>query len=173
MKVLKAIDDNLEKMICVILLSVMTVVIFLQVLIRLTAKYTNISLAWTEELGRYLFIWLIYISSAMAVKLRAHIKVDVLKVVFGKMGNFILDILSNVFFFLFAAAFTYYSWNAVYRLAFVRTQYSATLHLPMWVPYFSITLGCALMVFRLIQDTVKLIREFRAPSSDTKEVDEA
>ena len=59
MNLLKAIDENLEKMICMILLTVMTVIISLQVLIRLTAKYTNISLAWTEEMGRYLFIWLI------------------------------------------------------------------------------------------------------------------
>lgn len=170
MKALKWIDNNLEKMICAVLLTAMTLVIFLQIVIRVTAKYTDISLAWTEELGRYMFVWLIYISSAMAVKLRAHIKVDVLKVVFGKRGNFVLDLLSNAFFMLFAVVFTYYSWNAVYRLAFVRTQYSATLHLPMWVPYSAMVIGCGLMALRLIQDTVKLIREYRAPEGESKEV---
>lgn len=171
MKALKAIDDNLEKTICAVLLSAMTLVIFFQIIVRVTAKYTNISLAWTEELGRFMFVWLIYISSAMAVKLRSHIKVDVLKVVFKKKGNFILDLISNAFFMLFAVVFTHYSWNAVYRLAFVRTQYSATLHLPMWIPYASMVLGCALMAFRLVQDTVKLIREYRAPETKKGEAD--
>lgn len=170
MKTLKWIDDNLEKGICALLLSAMTLVIFFQILVRLTAKYTDISLAWTEELGRYLFVWLIYMASAMAVKLRAHIKVDVLKVVFKKRGNLALDLLSNAFFLLFAVVFTYYAWNAVYRLAFIRTQYSATLHIPMWVPYFSMVAGCGLMALRLIQDTVKLIKEYRIPEIDAKEV---
>ena len=166
-KVLRVIDNNLEKFLCAIILSVMTVIIFLQIVFR----FVGAPLAWTEELGRYLFIWLIYLSSAMAVKLRAHIKVDVLKVVFHKKDNFLLDLISNAFFLMFAVAFTYYGWRAVIRLSITYPQTSATLHLPMWIPYFSIVLGCALMAIRLVQDTVELVREYRAPESEIKEVD--
>ena len=162
MKVLRVIDNNLEKFLCAIILSVMTVIIFLQIVFR----FVGAPLAWTEELGRYLFIWLIYLSSAMAVKLRAHIKV-----VFHKKGNFLLDLISNAFFLMFAVAFTYYGWRAVIRLSITYPQTSATLHLPMWIPYFSIVLGCALMAIRLVQDTVELVREYRAPESEIKEVD--
>lgn len=172
MKILKLIDDNLEKALSAVILSAMCVVIFIQIIVRFMSPYTGWSLPWTEELGRYLFVWLIYISSAMAVKLRAHIKVDVLKVVVHKKGNFILDLISNAFFLLFAVIFTYYAWQAVYRLAVIRPQESPTMHMPMWIPYTAILLGCALMAIRLVQDTVKLIREYRMPEPEGKEDDE-
>ena len=155
MKILRFLDNNLEKFICAILLSAMTVVIFLQIVLRLA----GLQLAWTEESGRYMFIWMIYISSAMAVKVRAHIKVDVLKVAFGKKVSFWLDVLSNVMFFFFAVVFFYYSILTVNKLAFVRPQTSPTLHLPMWVVYFSIVAGFALMCVRLVQDTILLFRQ--------------
>lgn len=142
----------------------MVVVIFLQIVFR----FFGMPLAWTEELGRYMFIWLIYTSSAMAVKLRSHIKVDVLKVVFKRKGNFVLDMISNVVFFLFASTFTYYAIRAVIRIGAVYPQTSTAMHIPMWIPYASILVGCALMAIRLIQDTVKLVKEYKAPEAEEK-----
>ena len=56
MKVLSLIDKHLEEVLCAIILGLMTIVIFLQVALRTM----QLPLYWTEEVGRYLFIWLIY-----------------------------------------------------------------------------------------------------------------
>ena len=169
MKVWKALDENLEKVLCGIILAAMTFCILMQVVIRITREWTGISLAWTEELARYLFVWLIYISSSMAVKLRAHIKVDVLRVAVGRRGKFIFDLISNVMFVFFSAIFFYYSGVAVHRLIFLRPQSSPTLHVPMWAVYSAITVGCLLMFIRLIQDIIKLVQEYKSGAADTSE----
>ena len=66
MKVLRFLDDNLEKMLCTITLALMSAIIVLQVFFRYVL---NNSLAWSEELARYLFIWTIYIGISYGVGL--------------------------------------------------------------------------------------------------------
>ena len=57
MKALRFLDENIEKMLCVIALALMSAVIVAQVFCRYVL---NSSLSWSEELARYLFIWMIY-----------------------------------------------------------------------------------------------------------------
>ena len=59
-KILKFLNDYLEETICIILMSVMTIIIFIQVIMRYVMHN---SLSWSEELARYCFIWLIYIGA--------------------------------------------------------------------------------------------------------------
>ena len=72
-KILKFLNDYLEETICIILMSVMTIIIFIQVIMRYVMHN---SLSWSEELARYCFIWLIYIGVAYGCKLMKHIKID-------------------------------------------------------------------------------------------------
>ena len=73
MKVLKWLDANLEKYLCVVLMSVMTLIIFIQVVARYV--FQN-SLSWSEELARYIFIWLVYLGISYGCQMRKHIKID-------------------------------------------------------------------------------------------------
>ncbi len=73
MKALRFLDENIEKMLCVIALALMSAVIVAQVFCRYVL---NSSLSWSEELARYLFIWMIYIGISYGVKLDKHICVD-------------------------------------------------------------------------------------------------
>lgn len=157
MKVLHWMDRHLEEAISVLLLAVMTVVVTVQVILRETGS----ALAWTEELTRYMFVWLIYISSSYAIRLRGHIKVEVISLLLKERGKLVLDLISNAAFFVFALMIAIYGWEYVIELATVRVQYSPSLHLPMFVPYTSFALGCTLMIFRLIQDTILRIREYK------------
>ena len=51
------------------LLVAMVVVILLQVVFRYAV---NVSLAWTEEVGRYLFVWVCLLGAALAYRLASH-----------------------------------------------------------------------------------------------------
>lgn len=51
------------------LLAAMVLVILLQVVFRYAI---NLSLAWTEEIGRYLFVWVCLLGASLAYRLAAH-----------------------------------------------------------------------------------------------------
>ena len=152
MKVLSLIDKHLEEVLCAVILSLMTIVIFLQVVLRTM----HLPLYWTEEIGRYLFIWLISIGCASAVRKRKHICVELLDLVLKERGRFVLSIISNIVFLVFAIVLAYYSVAVVQR---VSSQLSPAVRMPMSIPYSSVLVGSVLMVFRLVQDTIARFKE--------------
>jgi TRAP-type C4-dicarboxylate transport system permease small subunit len=154
MKVLSFLNKHLEELLCAVLLAAATVVIFLQIVFRVT----GLPLSWTEELGRYMFIWLIYMGSASAIRKRKHITVDLLDLFLKERGKFVLDIISNVIFMIFVALLTYYGTIVMVRNI---TMLSPAMRLSMSIPYSSIALGSVLMFIRLIQDTITRFHERR------------
>ena len=103
-----------------------------------------------------MFIWLIYIGCASAIRKRKHISVELLDLFLKERGKFVLNIISNVVFLIFAVILTYYSFFVVQR---VSTQLSPAIRMPMSIPYSSVLVGSALMVVRLIQDTIARFKE--------------
>ncbi|WP_312280881.1 TRAP transporter small permease [Oscillibacter sp.] len=152
MKIVSFLDKHLEEVLLAILLSVMTLMIFMQIVFRVFGW----PLSWTEELGRYMFIWMIYLGAASAIRKRKHISVELLDLFFKDNGKFVLNIISNVIFMIFAAILTYYSIPVVQRVA---AQLSPAVRLSMAIPYSSVLVGSALMLIRLIQDTIARFRE--------------
>jgi TRAP-type C4-dicarboxylate transport system permease small subunit len=63
------------RIICGILMFAMMVIIFSQVI----ARYAfNRSLSWSEEVGRYIFVWISFLGLAAAYKQGAHVALDLL-----------------------------------------------------------------------------------------------
>ena len=66
MKVLKKLAMNFEAYLCAIAIAVMSVVVFVQVVFRFIVKS---SLPWSEELSRYLQVYITFFGTAMASRL--------------------------------------------------------------------------------------------------------
>ena len=158
MKVIHWLDKYFEEGLSAILLAAMSVVILLQIIL----KWFHMPLSWSEELARYMFIWLIYIASSYAVKKRSHIKVEILSLLMKEKGNFILDVLADVAFLVFASVIAYFGWIATYKIAFVNVQQSPSMHINMGWAYMSFALGCTLMAIRIIQDLILRTKEYKA-----------
>lgn len=154
MKALKWMDENLEKVICMVLLSAMTIIIMMQLILRWTGQ----PLDWTEEIARYCFVWLVYIACSYGVKKRAHIKVDAVMLLFSGRGKFIIQVISNVLFFVFAAVISYQGIRLLDKLGHFG-QVSPAVQLPMVIPYASFAVGFMMVMVRLIQDTILMFRE--------------
>lgn len=67
--------NNIEEYVSILLFSSLIILCFLQILFRFVF---NFSLSWTEELSRYVFIALVYISASLAVIRGAHVRVEVI-----------------------------------------------------------------------------------------------
>jgi len=147
MQLLKWLDENFEKTICVFLMSAMTSIIFLQFVMR---RVFNNSLVWSEELARYMFIWLIYIGIAYGAKLKRHIKVEVLVNALPIKIQPYLLMLGEVIFLGFALFIIYSSYGIVLR-QMALGQNSPALGIPMSVVYAAPTVGFFLTSIRQIQ----------------------
>lgn len=72
-KTLHWLDENLEEFILVIFLIAMTLIMGIQVLCRYVL---GMSLSWSEELTRYLFIWCGFLSVSYCSKKCLSIKIE-------------------------------------------------------------------------------------------------
>ncbi|MCM3760315.1 TRAP transporter small permease [Alkalihalobacillus oceani] len=155
MKALHWLDENAEKVLLVLLSSVMVIVIFVQVFMRYVMQN---SLPWSEELARYCFIWAVYIGISYGVKKQRHIKVDVLLLLFKDKGKIVFNIISNLLFLAFAIFVVIYGYRISEQLlAF--GQKSPANQIPMGLVYLAAPFGMALTSIRIIQN---LIAQFKA-----------
>lgn len=70
---MKFLNEHLEACFIVPLMFLMSIIIFVQVVMRYVF---HSSLTWSEEMARYLFVWLVYFSVAYTAKKEAHIRID-------------------------------------------------------------------------------------------------
>ena len=154
-KVLRFLDKYLEESIAICLVIAMTVLITAQVIFR----YCSIQVPWTEEISRYMFVWTIYLGCTAAIKHRKHLKIDAVQLLFNDKVNFVLDIVSNVVFFIFCLLLIINGTDLIYKIGFVQHQLSPAAKIPMMIPHCSWYICSFLMLFRLVQDTVRRVRE--------------
>jgi len=166
MKVLKFLDDHLEEIICVVVLAAMTAVIFIQIVLRLLSSKIHFSMAWTEEVGRYLFIYAVYVGAALATHKNAHQKVDLLPLFFGEKGKLVFRLISNIGVILFAGVMTYYGWEVVENVAFVNIQKAPATRINMGWAYGGSALGMTLCTFRAIENIVLELKAWGKKKDD-------
>jgi TRAP-type transport system small permease protein len=73
-KVLKVLNSILNGVIILILVSMVSLV-FLNVVLRYAF---DSGITWSEELARYLFVWVVFLGAVVATKEKGHLGVDLL-----------------------------------------------------------------------------------------------
>ena len=114
---------------------VMTIMVFLQVIFRYVLGE---ALSFSEELARYMFVWSVAMGTALALKKRSHIGVEVfvelIPVRFQNLMVLITSLLSLLFFGLLI-------WYGFVMVGATMDQESAALLLPMGYVYLAIPLS--------------------------------
>lgn len=72
MSLLKNLYNNFEEYACSLFVAIMICCLSLQVAMRIIS---GSSIAWTEELSRYSFLWAVYVGAALAVKRGGHVRI--------------------------------------------------------------------------------------------------
>lgn len=155
--------DYLEEYFCMGILVFMTLLIFLQVILRYVFSY---SLSWSEELSRYLFVWISWIGASYCVKIDAHLRVTaIVGMVPAKFLPYV-NLLMYVCWAAFAALLAVKGVTLVEMLV-RQGQTSAAMRVPMWIPLAAVPVGSALMTFRILAKIRLTLLQIR----DAKEVD--
>lgn len=159
--ILSWLDENFEKFFLVTGLLATILCITWQVIYRyIITKFVEQAGAavWTEELSRYIFIWISYIAMSVVIRKRTSIRVDMLVNLFSERWQKISWITAESLFFCLTATITWYGWAQIERLM-TFPQYTTALGISFSIPYFVLPLGFGLMCFRLIQNIIKSSKE--------------
>ena len=142
----KKLDDHFEEALIVLLMAAMTVLIVVQIFMRYVMQD---SLTWSEELARYLFVWVSYIGVSYAVKRSAHIRVEAATMFLPERVKRYVILLSHLAFLVFAVMVVKEGYTLSMKI-FKFGQTSPALGIPMGYIYLAPTVGFLLIFFRLI-----------------------
>ena len=113
------------------LLAAAVAILIIPVSLQIFSRYTSLipSYIWTEEMARFLFIWMVMIGAMVGIRESTHFDVDVWPRL-GARGTALLKIVSSVFVLGFALVFVWWGWQFT-RFAWNRTSELADL--PLWM----------------------------------------
>ncbi|MEM6377147.1 MAG: TRAP transporter small permease [Bacteroidota bacterium] len=135
--------------ILVILMMAMT----LDVLWGVLTRYILGSQAdWTEELARFLLIWIGLLGAAYASGQRMHLAIDLLMPKLDENKQRMLFIFINALVILFALAVLVIGGFRLIYLTKILGQLSAALRIPMYLIYMVIPISGILVVYYKIDD---------------------
>lgn len=153
--------NNLEEYLCNFSLVAMLLLLTYQVILRYVFTKSN---AWSEELARYFFIWLIFISTSYAERENAHIRIESLQKVFPKALRQWVALLGQVILLVFCLVMLKISLE--YTLKVIQTkQVSLGLKLNMGYVYAAIPTGYFLLCVR-IAGNVLMKKHIPAPQAE-------
>mgnify|MGYP004445407095 FL=1 len=142
-KLIKALNKT-EEVVLVAMFALMVVIIFIQVIMRYV--FQN-SLYWSEELGKFLFIWISWLGISFGEKRGEHIKITLIVDKFSNKAQYIANIISEIIVIAICAVTVYYGITMV--ILQTTTNYAGIKISVDW-GYLAVVVGCAIMMLRCI-----------------------
>ncbi|MDH3572001.1 MAG: TRAP transporter small permease [Desulfobacteraceae bacterium] len=135
----------------------MSVVVAVQVFFRYAL---NDSLFWSEELARYLLVWLTFLGASVAYRRNIHPGVDI---VYTRMPASIQRAISIFIHFISTVLFGVMIFYGIQFSYFVRLQISPALYLPKWIVFSIIPLSGIIF---MIHGVTFLVGEIKGTDRD-------
>ena len=121
-------------------MGVVSVVVVVEVILRYTLGET---LVVTEELSRYLMVWIAFLGSVLLMRERGHIAAEGLGPLGRRVIGLVADLLSLVFLLTLTVA-------GLQTLPAQLDQYLTTINIPIFWFYLAIPVGSGLMAFVIV-----------------------
>jgi TRAP-type C4-dicarboxylate transport system permease small subunit len=144
--------DKIEEILLITGLALMGLSVALQIFMRYVF---NMPLVWSEEFARYIFVWISFIGAGYGVRQGAHISMEYF---FNKFSPRIRKVVAISMNILSIAAFAYLIPTAIKFTLDQHLIASSAMDIPMSWLFAAVPIGCALVCFRLIVNTVQLVK---------------
>ncbi len=139
------------KVVCGIVLAALVVIITVEV----ASRWMGIAMPWTDELARYLLIWMTFLGCSLALASGTHLSVDFIVKKFPENGQKALNIITRVLIIIFFGIIMIYGTKL--SIAAINTR-STALHWSMGAVYSILPLSGLLSVFYAVMDIIHIIR---------------
>lgn len=160
LKWVKVIDDNFEKPFLFIGMLTIIVLITYQTIYRYVISHITggTAIVGTEELARFIFIWISYLAIPLAIKDRSNIRVDILYDHLSDRWKKVSWIIVDCCILVLTVVVMFMGIDHI-QMMLKFPQRSPALNIPFSIPYLILPIGFGLMSIRCIQDLVKQIME--------------
>ncbi len=118
-----------------ILMAWMVVVIALQVWYRFVL---NNPLDWSEEMGRYLFVWISFLGAAAGVRYQVHLGIDIMQKILSPGAYRYMVLAVNIIIEVFLLVVIYWGFTI---LKVIQFQTSPSMTISMVYPYAAVPVG--------------------------------
>lgn len=154
---IKKLLDTILAWICVILLSLMTIFVTYQVIVRYFFNSPN---AYTEVLSKYMFVWMIMYGSAYVFGLREHMNIAFIRDKMPTKMRIIIEMISELIIALFAAGVLIY--GGFKQMSDQMVQLDAALQIPIGVIYSAIPISSCFIIFYFIFNERNLFAQLKS-----------
>jgi TRAP-type C4-dicarboxylate transport system permease small subunit len=152
MSALFNVMDRMINWILALLMAAMVVIIAAQVWYRFVL---NDPLSWSEELGRYVFVWISFIGAAAGVRYQLHLGIDLLQKYLPPLIYRYVVIVVNLITQIFLMVIIFWGFKI---LGVIKFQTSPSMHIPMIYPYLAVPVGCTLMLINSLRISIAAFR---------------
>jgi len=138
------ISEKIVQYTLVGMVAIMTIIIILQVFMRYLLLY---SLSWSEEVARYLMIWVSFLGSSLALKWGFHIGVEFVVTRIPEKVRVWVNLVAKLAILFFLIFFTIGGFRVSWS---VRDQDSPALLFSMFYAYVSAPVGGVFMMIQCL-----------------------
>jgi TRAP-type C4-dicarboxylate transport system permease small subunit len=143
--------DRLINWFLALLMAAMVVIIAAQVWYRFVL---NDPLSWSEEAGRYLFVWISFVGAAAGVRYQVHLGIDLLNKILPAAYYRYAVIVVNLLIQIFLVLIIYWGFKI---LDIIQFQQSPSMNISMRYPYMAVPVGAILMLINSVRVTVATV----------------
>jgi TRAP-type C4-dicarboxylate transport system permease small subunit len=143
------ISEKLVRGVLVGMVAAMTTLIIVQVFLRYIFLY---SLSWSEEVARYLMIWVSFLGASLAVKYGYHIGIEFVVNRIPERSRTWVALIAKASMFVFLIYFTIGGFRVSWS---VRDQDSPALLFSMFYAYVSAPVGGVFMMIQLANSMIE------------------
>ena len=144
--------DRLINWFLALLMAAMVVIISAQVWYRFVL---NDPLSWSEEAGRYLFVWISFIGAAAGVRYQVHLGIDLMDKLLPPKAYRWVVVLVNLIIQIFLLMIIYWGFKI---LGVIQFQESASMHISMRYPYMAVPVGSIFMFINSVRVMVAALQ---------------
>jgi len=139
----------------------MTVIIFFQILFRYALHE---SLSWSEELARYLFIWVTFLGASVCAYEKTHINVDLfINYIKNQRVRAILFLIGNILSLSFLGMLVVKGFTVASRVYSLEQMSASMDFLPIGLIYLAVPLGCLFMSLNILMHSIDHIKQIIHP----------
>ena len=146
-----------------ILMGIFLIIIIVDVWLGVFFRYVlGNALSWSDELARFLMIWMGFLAASLVLKEGGHMGLGMFRDLFPPMYQKIMVIISDVMIVSFLAVWCWYSLEA---LDLVKYDITSGLNIRLMWPFLALPVCSALMI---LQQMVLLVEHIKTPLNAEK-----